>query len=260
MNPTWRWSMMMVLTLIFGVWRFAAAAPQTAVRLIAADTTFFCARDEARPNVVAGGLVCDILREMALRVGYSGSMDLYPLQRALMIAATEPGVLVAPVGRIPSRENSYQWLVPLLEDDFVVVSRRDSNVDISSLTAIGRLNMGVVRDGAAAAMALEQGWKGVQLATGDVTNALKLERGRIDAWIGAWNAILTSQRAAGLPVNKLRRGLVLRRVRIYLAGSRDLDPAVGMAWQAAFDTMVKDGSYQRLLRSHGYEAPSPALR
>lgn len=236
----------------------AQAAPPVEVRLIAADTSFFCSANN-RPTVgteaLAGGLVCDMLRDMARRTGYARPLELVPLQRALMLAATTQGVLVAPVGRTPPRERSYQWLVKLLEDDIVAVTRRDSSIDISSADKLLPLSIGVVRDGVAVQLAAEQRWQSLQQVTRDVTNAVKLDRGRVDAWVGPWNAIVNSQRAAGLPLERLRRGVVLRRVPVYLAASRDLDPAVAAVWRRAFDQMVADGTYRRLLRQHGFEAP-----
>lgn len=56
-------------------------------------------------------MVCDMLRDMARRTGYAQPLELVPLQRGLMLTATSQGVLVAPVGRTPAREQSYQWVV-----------------------------------------------------------------------------------------------------------------------------------------------------
>lgn len=238
-----------------------ASAPAQAeeIRLVGGETTYFCYRASGQAEDSASGPVCEIVQELARRLGYTTRLKLYPLQRALMMAATTPGVLAAPVGRIPAREQNYSWLVKLVEDEFVVVTRKDSKADISTVASVRSLCLGVIMQGAAVNLAQENGIGCLSPVTSDVTNALKLEHGRVDAWLSPWNAILASQRVAGLPTEGLRRGLVLSRVGIYLAGPRDLDPSVGVAWRAAFGEMVKDGSYERLLRQYHYEAPVPAL-
>lgn len=257
-----RWSLRLRLSLSLAaallLCRGAAAGPAAEVRLIAADTAIFCATDARQPAAPVSGLVCDMLHDMGRRVGYARAIALYPFQRAIMMAAAGPGVLMAPLARTPVREDNYQWLVRLFEEEFVVVAKRGSGADISSLDQVARLNVGMVREGVVAELALEQHWPHLQMTTRDGVNALKLERGRIDAWVGPWNGILTAQRAAGLPTANLRRGAVVKRVAVYLVASRDLDPAAGAAWKDAFDGMVRDGTYQRLLRRYAFEPP-PAV-
>jgi polar amino acid transport system substrate-binding protein len=241
-----------------GIWGVASAAPDGAVRLIAADAGVFCTRDERNPTGPGNGMVCDLLRELSRRVGYPLSPELFPLQRAMVVAATGPDIVMAPLARTPLRERHYQWLVRLFDEDFVLVAKRGSNVDISTLDKVGRLRVGVVREGVSAEYIENRGWQGLQLATRDVANARKLDVGRIDAWVGPWNGILSTQRAAGLRTEDLRRGVLLIRTGVYLVGSPDLDPAVGAAWKKAFGDMIRDGSYGRVLQQHGFVSPAPA--
>jgi polar amino acid transport system substrate-binding protein len=230
----------------------AAAAAE--LRMIGAETSFYCI-----PPTVEGeapsGLACELMAEMARRAGHAGKIQLYPLARALMLAASTPGTLVAPVSRIPAREKLYQWQVPILEDDFVVVAAKDSSVDISSIAAVRKLALGVVRDGAGARLAEANNFDRVSLVTHDDLNARKLSAGRVDAWLSSWNGILSAQRNAGLKADSLRRGVVISRVKIYMASSPELDPALLAEWRAAMDAMVRDGAYERLLKKYQYELP-----
>jgi polar amino acid transport system substrate-binding protein len=230
------------------------------VRLIAADTAFGCAGERVAahpPTGAAGiGLLCEIVHEVARRAGYTRAIEVYPLQRALMLAETSPGVL-AVVGRTSEREQRHVWQVLLLEEEVVAVTRRDASFDIGSVAALRSLKIGIVRQGLAAALATEQRLPDVSPVSRDETNARKLAVGRIDAWVGPWNAIRTAQRAAGLPVEALRRGVVLRRVPVYLASSRDFDPEVAAGWKKAYDAMVSDGTYEKLLQQYQFERPAP---
>jgi polar amino acid transport system substrate-binding protein len=253
----WRWCVLAVAGLV--MCGAAGAAPESGPRVIAADAGVFCTRDEHNPGAPGTGIVCDLLRELSRRVGYQQLPDIYPLQRAMMVAANGPGIIMAPLARTPAREPNYQWLVRLFDEEFVVVAKRGSTVDISTLEKVGRLRVGVVREGVSAEYIKAQGWQGVQLATRDVANARKLDRGRIDAWVGPWNGILSTQRAAGLRTEDLRRGVLLKRTGVYLVGSPDLDPAIGAAWKKAFGDMTRDGTYGRILQQYGFVSPPPSM-
>ncbi|WP_093390391.1 substrate-binding periplasmic protein [Rugamonas rubra] len=255
---TKRWWRCVMAVASLGICGAASAAPDGGVSLIAADAGVFCTLDERNPTAPGNGMVCDLLRELSRRVGHPQSPKPYPLQRAMMVAATGPGIVMAPLTRTPLRERNYQWLVRLFDEDFVVVAKRGSNVDISTLDKVGRLRVGVVREGVSAEHIKNHGWQGLQLATRDVANARKLDRGRIDAWVGPWNGILSTQRAAGLRTEDLRRGVLLKRTGVYLVGSPDLDPAIGGAWKKAFDDMIRDGSYGRVLHQYGFVSPPPS--
>jgi polar amino acid transport system substrate-binding protein len=225
------------------------------LRLVGAETSFYCQPSAAGSSAPPTGLACEIMAEMARRVGHSGKIQLYPLARALMVTSTSPDVLVAPVARIAVREKQYQWQVPLLEEEFVVVARKDSAVDISSAEAVRQLALGVVRDGAGERLARERGFGRVSLVAHDDLNARKLQAGRVDAWLSSWNGILSAQRNVGLGAAQLRRGVVLSRTQIYMASAPGLDPALLAGWRAALEAMKRDGSYDQLLRKYQYELP-----
>lgn len=225
------------------------------LRLVGAETSFYCFPSAPGGKGGPSGLACEIMAELARRTGHAGQIQLYPLARALMVVNSSPGTLVAPLARVPSREKQYQWQVPILEDEFVVVANKDSTVDISTLEAARKVSLGVVRDGAGALLAQQNGLDRVSIVVHDDLNARKLQAGRIDAWVSSWNGILSAQRNVGLKKEALRRGVVLSRVKIYMASSPDLDPALLADWRAALDAMKADGSYDRLLKKYQYESP-----
>ncbi len=227
------------------------------VRLLAAETAFFCVAKGVPGSGEATGFACEVVREMARRAGHSGRFEMVPMARAMFVGAAAKNVLIVPVGRIAHRENLYQWTVKIFEDDFVVVAPRHSKVDISTVAACTHLKIGMVRNGAAFHLAEEAKWSGMRLVAHDVSNARKLHAGRLDAWLSTWNGILAAQASAGLDPKALRRGVVVRRVEAYVAGSRDLDPAIGEKWRAVFNEMVRDGTYQRLLQKYEFVLPAP---
>lgn len=243
-----------MLALAAGVVLPCPAVYAEELRLIGASVSFYC-YPAAGEAAGVSGLACDLVQEMARRVGHSGKIQLYPLPRAVMLGSSSTGVLVAPVGRLPAREKMFGWQVQLFEDDVVVVTRADSKVDISSLAAVRELSIGAVRNGVGALIAEELQLPHVDAVTHDDTNARKLQAGRIDAWLSPWNGILAAQRQIGSSPATLRRGVVLKRVQAYMASSPDVTPSQVADWKAAMSDMMKDGTYERILKKYQFVLP-----
>lgn len=233
---------------------YGTPASGAELRLVGAATSFYCFQAPGNAGHVAG-LACDLVSEMARRVGHPGGISLYPLARALTVAAQSRGVLVAPVARVAARENLFGWQVQIFEDDVVVVTRAGSGVDISSLEALRTLSIGVVRSGVGALLCEQFDLRNVSPVANDDTNARKLATGRIDAWISTWNGILAAQRDVGESELALRRGMVVSRVQAYMASSPDVAPEQMEDWRRAMAAMVRDGTYASILRKYRFQLP-----
>lgn len=220
------------------------------VQLIAGAVAPFVYRE----GDVDKGVAYDLLKEMAKRVGHSGKIELQPFVRALE-SAKAPGSLAIPIGRNATREKQYKWIVELIKEDFLVVADRSSKTDISSFEAIKGLRVGAMRGSVGERIALDKGFTTIEAVAAEEANAKKLDSGRIDLWLGAWNTILNAQRLAGLDVGKLRRGAVAQTVQIYLAADPGFDDATAAKWVAALDAMKNDGSYRRIIGAYKYELP-----
>ncbi|MEH6461866.1 substrate-binding periplasmic protein [Chitinimonas sp. JJ19] len=199
------------------------------------------------------GVAADLVREMAKRVGHSGKIDVQPFTRMLETGKTEANVLLIPLGRNAAREASYQWVTGLVDEEFVLIGHATSKVDVSSFNPA--LTVGVMRDSVGAGIAKSKGFTKIEDVVKEDMNAQKLANGRIDAWLAAWNSALQGQRAAGLDAKQLKRGAVASRVSIYLGASLKFDKAEAETWKAALEAMKKDGSFDRIVKSYGYELP-----
>ncbi|MBV8114490.1 MAG: hypothetical protein JO300_07085, partial [Silvibacterium sp.] len=108
-----------------------------------------------------------IARELMNRLGYRQPIELVPFARAVNETQRSDNIVMIPLARTPRRENKYQWLNLLWEDDCVLVRAADKgNTDISKI--------GVVRASATEEVAEILGLANVELSTDDIQNALKL--------------------------------------------------------------------------------------
>lgn len=207
-----------------------------------------------RENGVLKGVLYDMVRDLAARVGNQGEIQSVPPRRELVLVASSTDAL-GTMGRLPENEASYTWLCDLIDDRIVLVSSAASSVDIASVEAAKNLRVGVILGGPADGLLRRLGFGHVEPTATAENNARKLMLGRIDAVAAAWNVARYGQLLSGGDVRQLRAGAVLQPLSIYLAGPRSLPPRVAGQWRAACDAMRKDGSYARILRAYQIAPP-----
>src|SRR5471032_3347650 len=179
------------------------------------------------------GLVYDLLDQMAARAGFRSHISSVPFKRIAVQLSMQPSSLAA-IWRQPEVELSYIWIVKLLEEPAILVARSDTAGDISSIDAARKLRVGVVLGSPAELIARRLGFQHIEVSTSAVSNARKLDRGRIDAWLGAqcdrrraaadpqqpWRAALRSAYRKDCHVLELRATLQRYRHRTLEKGRR----------------------------------------
>ncbi|EKB19516.1 transporter substrate-binding domain-containing protein [Aeromonas veronii] len=223
-----------------------------AIVLVAAELPPYAIRSQ---QGAPSGMAIEIMEEAARRLKEPLTIELMPLARALTQAIHRKDVLLIPPVRSSRREHLYYWITPLLEDDFVIVSDRRFRPAPLKVTDLPPLQTGTLRYSFGQHLLRQR----LQLESDTVAteelNAQKLHRGRIDAWVGAWNAILYNQQLAGLSTERLMRGETLMRTQFYLAAHKDFPFKQAQRWQAVIDEMRRDGSLTRIIRQYNYQAP-----
>lgn len=202
------------------------------------------------------GVFYDVLKQLSIRLGHAGPISALPLARELEVVRRSSDAM-GMVARMPEREESYNWLFKVLDEEIVLITTTDSKVDISSPGSARQLRVGVLRGSPSESTARKLGYTHLAPVAHSEENAGKLAIGRIDAWIAVWPVAAYAQKHAGLDMGKLRRGAVLRSFGFYCATSRQFDQAEAQRWRSAFNQMLADGSYARILHSYDYEMPAP---
>lgn len=198
------------------------------------------------------GVAYDLVHEMARRAGYSGKVELMPLARIVETIRHNPNV-IATMGRAQVQDKDYSWLAKMIDEPILLLTERNSPVDISTVEAARHLRIGVQKAGPTEQLALSNGFTKVESVPRPEQNAQKLARNRIDAWLAPWWVAANAQARAELTVDRLRRGTTLGYVNGYLAASSQLDPVEADKWKSAFASMKKDGSYARIMRSYHFD-------
>jgi len=196
-----------------------------------------------------GGAMDEVVKELARRVGQKFNVSYVPWARAQYIAKSQNNVGIFPIGRDPEREPFYTWIVEIFGEPYVFMTMKKSKVDISTIEAIKKLNVGALTGSLAEILMLKHGIKTYTSVTRDEQNVRMLKSGRIDAWIAPLS-FKDTFKDVGLGGDELRVGATLTNLHFYVAGSKNLDKATVTKWRRAFKSMKRDGTYKAILKKY----------
>ncbi|MFP5406770.1 MAG: substrate-binding periplasmic protein [Gammaproteobacteria bacterium] len=199
------------------------------------------------------GVVYDVVREMARRVGHSGAIEFLPWTRAQELARQGPRTGILSITRTPEREPHYTWVARILTDDLVLVG--GAGVDVSDLAKVKDRPVGVLRGSGAEQFLRERSFTRVEPASEEWINAQKMKDRLIDAWLAPRLMVLYGYREVGGDVAILNIGQIVRRSEIWLAASKDVTDAEAEPWRKALEAMQSDGSYERIMARYSQMRP-----
>jgi len=221
-----------------------ASAAGPAVTVVAAEFPPLTTDAGGQP----GGVVLEVVAEACKRAGIALQFSFLPWQRAQLEVQGRNDVLIIPFTRTPGREARYQWIAPVLEFHTVLVtlSRPPATIDEARTLVVGYVRGTSFKDEVERA-----GFPYVEETDDDVTNARKLKRGRIGAWITTDLMARGVYRQAGLDPAELKYGPTLGPVKVsWVAASHAFPKDVASRIAQAIDRMRADGSYQAIVKRY----------
>jgi polar amino acid transport system substrate-binding protein len=201
------------------------------------------------------GLVYEVVREVARRIGHPTGVEFMPWPVAQELAMNRPGMGILALTRSPEREERYAWVFNVVTDDLVLVG--GAGVDAASLDRVRERPTGVLLRSGAEQLLRERGFTRIQPAFEEWMNAQRLKDRLLDAWLAPRLMVLHAWREVGGDVGTLNIGQVVRRSEIWFASSRDLPEAEITRWRQGFDEIRVDGTYDRLLARYTRLRPDP---
>ncbi len=185
------------------------------------------------------GIAVDIVRETFKRAGISYNLTLrFPWERIYKLALEKPGYGVFVMARLSEREALFKWVGPIGPDDWVLLAKADSKVQVADLEHARGLKIGAYKGDAIAQTLERQGLKPI-LALRDQDNAQKLVDGQIDLWATGDPAGRYLARQVG--VTQLKTVLRFNSAQLYLALNKEVPDQVVARLQAALDQLRGEG-------------------
>ncbi|CRM53671.1 MULTISPECIES: substrate-binding periplasmic protein [Pseudomonas] len=194
------------------------------------------------------GIAVDIMRETFKRAGISYNLTLrFPWERIYKLALEKPGYGVFVMARLPDREALFKWVGPIGPDDWVLLAKADSKIQLEGLEQARRYRIGAYKGDAIAQSLDKQGLNPV-VALRDQDNAQKLMEGQIDLWATGDPAGRYLARQVG--VNGLKTVLRFNSAQLYLALNKDVPDEVVARLQAALDELRKEGRIDQIMANY----------
>jgi polar amino acid transport system substrate-binding protein len=177
---------------------------------------------------------------MFKRAGVEYTLTLrFPWERIYKMALEMPGYGVFVTARLTEREELFKWVGPIGPDDWVLLARGDSTIEVSSLEQASQYRIGAYKGDAIAEHLAAQGLE-PSLALRDQTTVDKLQGGTIDLWATGDPAGRYLAKQQG--VNGLKRVLKFDSAELYLALNKGVPDETVARLQAALEQMRADGT------------------
>jgi polar amino acid transport system substrate-binding protein len=191
------------------------------------------------------GIAVDIVREMFKRAEVTYSLTLrFPWERIYKLALEKPGYGVFVMARLPDREKLFKWVGPIGPDDWIMLAKADSKINLESLEQARKYKIGAYKGDAIAETLAKQGLNPIVVLR-DQDNAKKLVSGQIDLWATGDPAGRYLARQEG--VNGLKTVLRFNSAELYLALNKDVPDEVVAKLQAALDQLRKEGMVDEIM-------------
>jgi len=217
-------------------------------RVVTADLRPFAVENQA----AAPGLIVELVEAIGAKVGQPIKVEFYPWARAVALAQAEPRVTVIPLTRTAEREAHFQWLVRLYQQQYVFITKAD-RPPIRSIDEARKVKrIAVLRGSPTLDFALNNHFRRSNFfEDASIEAGLRdLDAGTVDSYYGGKVISIDTLLATGRQLDHYHFGATLGGGDIWLAASSGFSDSDIAALRSAFDSLVKDGTYARLLKKY----------
>lgn len=201
------------------------------------------------------GLSVEIVREILRRIGQPDTIEMVPWARGYKLTLTDANTALFSTTRLPQRESLFTWVGPLYQQRWGFYRWKGSGIQVADMEAAKRVNrIGTYHQDAKMQYLQARGFENLVPTNHNINNVMHLKKGNIDLWVSSDFNMPHLVRQAGVSPSQLELAYAFHTVGNYITFSKVTSPHVVRLWQAVFEEMKADGSYQRIRLNHGVEA------
>jgi polar amino acid transport system substrate-binding protein len=197
------------------------------------------------------GFAIEIVKEIQKRIGNKDEIHMVPWARGLGYLNAGPNSLLFTMARTADRDPQYQWIGPIVETTYGFYVKADSKLKISSLEDAKRVGLiGVYRDDMRDQFLTKQGFTNLDRANSNIFSFKKLMLGRNVMYVDSPMGVKSLAESAGYKLEDVRMAYNFLKIQLYIAASKDIDPALVAKWNRALDDMKKDSAFIKIHKKY----------
>jgi polar amino acid transport system substrate-binding protein len=202
---------------------------------------------EGRP----GGFVTDMVRQIAMEIGISDSVELTSWKNAYNLALLHPNVVLFSAERTQARDSLFQWVGPVGQNAAILYARGDADVDVQTLEEARNLDaIATTTDWFTEQFLRDEGFENLVSSPDPADSVRRLIDGEVNLAIFTDITVADIVGRAGYSMADLKPVLVVSQTDFYIALSMGTEPEMVERWRSALSELKEDGRFERIYRSY----------
>lgn len=193
------------------------------------------------------GLAVEVVAEMQRRAGSRVPVQVLPWARAYPMALSQPNVALFSTARTPEREKLFQWVGPLFVGKTSLYALRGSGLKLNSLAEAAAVDAVIVpREDYKEKLLRGAGLANLLVANNHEQMVRMLLTGRAKLMAANNLTLPALLEGIGADLQALELVHTFHQSEAYVAFSPGTPEDTVRSWQAALDSMKRDGSFARI--------------
>jgi polar amino acid transport system substrate-binding protein len=195
------------------------------------------------------GVLSEKIQEIMRRAGETTSIKSTSLARALQATQNEENTCMIGLRRTPERESSFKWVGPLIFDDWVLYSKKDSLVKLKNFEDAKPYRIGSYKNAATGLQLTEQGYK-IEFANEDDENPRLLINNRIDFWVvSELHGMYMAQQQGYW--KEMQRALKYKTIELYMLCHPSMEKSRIALFNRYNKEIESDGTMEKISHKYG---------
>ncbi|MBC3872567.1 substrate-binding periplasmic protein [Undibacterium flavidum] len=206
------------------------------------------------------GMTVEIVQEIQKRTGNTDPIQVVPWARGLDKIDHNPNTLLFSMARTPERENSYQWIGPIMANIYGLYAKADSTLQVHNIEQAKNISLiGVYRDDIRDQTLTRLGFTNLDRASSNISSFKKLMMGRIAVYTDSQLGVESLAVASGFKPSDVKLIFELFKSELYIAASKATSPALVEKWNHALEDMKRDKTFARIQQKYLHTERNPKL-
>lgn len=204
------------------------------------------------------GSSVELVQEIMRRLGESHKIKPVPWIRGYEALSNDANVVLFATTLTDERRPQFQWVGPVLRLQWLFLAQKGKGYLYNNMEDARRAgSIGTYLGDARDQYLTKLGFTNLERAPNTYINYRKLATGRLELVMASNIGVKETLTKAGVELDAVEVAFVVRQMDLYIAFSKKTDPAIVQKWQAAYDSMKEDGTFQRIYRQWypGMEPP-----